>query len=89
LKVLLITYDLKEPKQQYANFFAEFQKTTKWWHYLESTWLVYTELTPKQWSDTLVPKIYDKDYLLIIEVTPSYYGWLPKDAWAWIKENLG
>jgi hypothetical protein len=87
-KVYSITYDLKTPGRDYDSLFAELKKSSKWWHYLESTWLIATEETPAKVYERLVSKISNKDRLLIIEVRNHAQGWLPKDAWVWINQNV-
>jgi len=88
--VLLITYDLvSKPKEQYADLYKELTKANFWWHYLESTWLVATDMSPADWYSKLLSSITQNDRLLIIEVKPNYYGWLSKEAWDWIKAHLG
>ena len=89
MKVLLISYDLKsKPIDQYINLYETIKKADVWWHYLESTWLVATELNPKEWYDKIVSQIHKNDKLLIIEVKPNYYGWLTPEAWEWIQKYL-
>ena len=82
--VLLITYDLRRPGQQYATLYEEIKKAGTWWHHLESTWIIETELTPRQWYDRLVPHIDSNDNLIVFEITRNYFGWAPKDAWDWL-----
>ena len=89
MKVLLITYDLKHPKNSYKSFFDVLKSAPKWWHYLESTWLIVSDESPKEWNDKLISNIYETDRIFIIEVKPNYYGWLTKDSWKWIEKNLG
>ncbi len=85
----LITYDLVKPKQDYDNLYEAIkQSSSKWWHYLDSTWLIVTELS----IDDCVKKIHatmdDNDKLLIVDITRTKYnGWLPKKAWEWISAN--
>lgn len=88
MKVLLVCYDLGKPNRDYTGLYQILKKATSWWHYLESCWLLKTELSPSQWFDKLKPHIDDNDSLLIIEVRKNYKGWLPKKAWDWIYNNL-
>jgi hypothetical protein len=89
MKVLLVTYDLKQSKESYTNLYAALKTAPYWWHYIESTWLLATEQSPKDWYAKLASTIFNTDRLLIIEVAPNYWGWLSNDAWDWIKKNLG
>lgn len=91
MKVFLISYDLKKPVQNYTGLYKILQDSLKWWHYLESTWLLAANdnETPKSIYEKF-EKLLDKenDYVLIIEVKRNYWGWLPKEAWDWISENI-
>jgi hypothetical protein len=82
--VLLITYDLKKPGQNYTALHEEIKKAGTWWHHLESTWLIETSQTPQQWFARLAPHIDQNDHILIIEVKKNYWGWLPPKAWEWL-----
>lgn len=90
MSCLLITYDLNKPGQNYSGLYDEIKSLgTTWWHYLDSTWLVRTSLTVNQASDRVKKRIDDSDSLLILNVSgDSYAGWLEKDAWDWIRQNL-
>ena len=82
--ILLITYDLKQPGQRYDSLYGEIKKARKWWHYLESTWIIDTESEPEHWTDRLLKHLDSNDSLLVIEVCENYQGWLPERAWKWL-----
>lgn len=82
--VLLITYDLKRPVQNYAALHEEIKKSGTWWHHLESTWIIQTNETPQQCFARLARHIDQNDSMLIIEVKKNYWGWLPQKAWEWL-----
>ena len=88
MKAYSITYDLKAPGRDYENLYEAIKKTGKWWHYLESTWLVITDKTSQQIWDSLAPTIDKNDLLLIIEIRKNRHGWLPEKAWEWIDKNV-
>lgn len=83
-----ISYDLHRPGQKYADLIEAIKGSGAWWHYLQSTWLVDTNLTAQQLFSRLRPHIDDNDIVLIIGVTRDYSGWLPDKAWTWINERL-
>lgn len=85
--ILLITYDLMSPGQKYEPLHEAIKSAGTWWHHLESTWLVETNLTPKQWYEKLAPFLDQNDNILIIEVKQNYWGWLPQKAWDWINQR--
>ena len=83
-----ITYDLKAPGRNYDSLYEAIKQCGKWWHYLESTWIVITNETSQQIWNRLSSHIDKNDSILIIEVRRNRYGLLPKDAWQWIDENI-
>ena len=87
-KVYSVTYDLKTPGRDYTPLYAALKTFPKWWHFLDSTWLIATEESPSQVYKRLVSTITQKDRLLIIEVRNNAQGWLPKEAWDWINQNV-
>lgn len=84
----VISYDLKAPGRDYSNLYEAIKHGTKWWHYLESTWIVITNESPQQVWDRLARHVDKNDRLLIIEARDNVQGWLPKDAWDWIHSNV-
>jgi len=88
MKVFAICYDLKTPGRNYRPLYEEIKKASKWWHYLDSTWLVYTAETPEQIWNRLAKLIDQNDSMLIIEVRNSKKGWLPKRAGDWINAHV-
>lgn len=88
--ILIITYDLKTPKD-YHDFFEAIKaqgEQGKWWHYMTSTWLLSTNKTPKEVAEAIQPKMDTQDLLFVCQLAPQYQGWLPKAAWDWIAAEL-
>lgn len=87
-KVYCVGYDLNKAGKDYDGLIKELKKSSSWWHYLDSTWLIYTQETPEQiWAR--ISSHFDKnDYALIIRVARDYQGWLPKEAWDWINKHV-
>lgn len=83
-----ISYDLRAADKDYEGLFEAIKKSPAWWHYLESTWLIVTNESPNEIWDRLQPHVDSNDYLLVIEVRKNSQGWLPEEAWDWIKESL-
>jgi hypothetical protein len=86
--LLLITYDLKKPDKDYNILYESIKNSaTKWWHYMESVWLVSTDLSSNDFSKRIQKEIDRNDYLFIVDITgQAYQGWLPSKAWEWIKQ---
>lgn len=87
MAVLIVTYDLKTPGKNYAPFYEELKRQGEWWHYLTSTWLISTEKSPNQVHQALGPHLSTLDMILVAPVTSPFWGWLPKDAWAWMRKH--
>jgi hypothetical protein len=86
--IYAINYDLKKPGQDYADLYTAIKSFGAWWHYLESTWLVDTNLNASGIWNKVKVAIDNNDRVLIIGVTADNSGWLPKDAWDWINARL-
>ena len=86
--ILLITYDKSDFLKNYAPLYSAIKSSNDWWHHLDNTWLISTELNVRYWFDILAPHINNTDRLLIVEITPNYQGWLNKDAWKWIQNHF-
>jgi hypothetical protein len=87
--VLMITYDLHRPGQNYTGLHDEIKEIgSTWWHYLESTWLIDTSLSPQQVWERIASKVDKDDSVLVIRVTSEHSGWLPQKAWDWINDRV-
>lgn len=85
--ILLISYDLRDPGQDYSGLYKELKKAGTWWHHLDSTWIISTNTGPDEWQERLRKHMDDDDSLLVIEVTNNYQGWLPERAWEWLNKR--
>lgn len=91
MSVYLITYDLNKKDKDYESLFEkikEFSYFDTWWHYLDSTWIIKSNLSSLEISNKLQSVMDNNDFLLVIEVKNNYYGWLPEDAWDYLKKNI-
>lgn len=85
--ILLVTYNLKSPAGSYTELFETLKGQNSWWHYLPSTWLVDTDLSPEDLYRELKPFLQDGDHILVTKLDPERQGWLPKKAWEWIRRH--
>lgn len=87
--LVLITYDLRQPDRNYNALYDAIKYCgNAWWHYLESVWIVSTNLTPQECYSRVKPNMDDNDHLLIVDITNQQrQGWLPTKAWDWLKAN--
>ena len=84
--ILLVSYDLKSPNKNYEDLYTTLKTAESWWHYLESTWLLYTTDNLDDWQKKIKNVIDDNDNFIVIDITRQpRNGWLPKKAWEWIR----
>ena len=91
MRVLLIAYSVKGPKANYENLFETIKKSgEKYWHYLDSVWLIKTDKSADEVGRTLGGLLGSdrEDHVLVIEVTGRAQGMLPSTAWDWINEHV-
>lgn len=86
-RAYLITYDVNSD-DNYNLLEKELKKYERWWHYLERTWIIISDETPQEIWSRIENKINKKNNLLIIEIRKESEGWLPRNAWDWIKKNV-
>jgi hypothetical protein len=83
--ILLITYDLKRPGQQYPGLYDILKSSGWWWHHLDSTWIVKSPYGPQYWYERLSPLLDQNDFVFVTELKRNYWGFLPKEAWDWLQ----
>jgi len=91
MAVYLVSYDLKKPGQNYLPLYETLKSGASWWHYLESTWLIDSQEPIETWQQRIMSKLDQNDSFFIVRLVSgqSYTGWLPREAWDWIKQRLG
>ncbi len=87
--VYLVSYDLRKQGKDYIGLYEQLKSSPSWWHYLESTWLINTNEGIQDLYKRLSAYLDQNDNILIIELKGSYFGYLPKEAWDWIKQTVG
>lgn len=87
-KLYIITFD---PHRVDTSLFhsavTESPGLTHWWHYLASTYLIESTATLQQVQDHMMNKMPGTSFLLLKITDKTAAGWLPKDAWDWIKQH--
>ena len=86
--VYVVSYDLRKPGKNYIGLMEQLQASQRWWHYLTSTWLISTNENASQLYNRLAPHLDQGDGILIIEAGNHAQGWLPKEAWDWIHNEI-
>ena len=90
MKTLMVGYDLNKAGQNYDDLIKRLKQYDKWWHSLDSTWLIRTEDSHITVRDTLKQLVDTNDELLVVDVTGDAAAWtgFSDKAGKWIKENL-
>ena len=90
MNTLLIGYDLNRSGQDYDELIDALKSYPRWWHYLDSTWLIKTELSATAVRNTLGKLIDANDELLVVNVSND--PWASKGFNAkgtdWLRNNL-
>jgi hypothetical protein len=90
MNTLLVGYDLNRPGQNYEALTAKLKSYSTWWHHLDSTWLIRTDLDAVQLRDELKPLVDPSDELLVIDISGRAAAWtgLEPRAGDWILKHL-
>ncbi len=86
--IYAINYDLKQPGQNYNKLHETIKSCGAWWHHLDSTWLVDSDMTAQSIWNKLSRHTDKNDHILIVGISRDYAGWLPQEAWDWIKSRI-
>ena len=89
MKTYLIGYDLMKQGQDYDALIEAIKKIGNWWHCLDSTWIVKTNLNSEQIRDYLIPKIDNNDRLLVVRLKrESAWIGFEKECSDWLEKYL-
>ena len=89
MKTYMIGYDLNKAGKNYSELIDAIKALADgYWHNLDSTWLVNSNLDASQIIDKLTPKIDSDDEILVIAVADDWacYGFNEK-ATQWLRES--
>lgn len=88
----LIGYDLHPSKgETYETLFESIKGLGAWWHHLDSTWLVISDLTAVQIRDRLKAHLpASDDQLLVLTVSGDAAAWygFNESGSNWLQANL-
>ncbi len=87
MAVLLVTYDLKKPGQDYSALLDEI-KSYSWARLSESSYAIKTTETPDTVFDKLRPHVDQNDYIYVITLNNPRRGYGPEKVNEWLEENL-
>lgn len=87
MPVLLVTYDLKKPGQDYSDF-LDVVKSNAWARLSESSYAVKTTDSPKTLYNKLFPHMDANDQVYIVTLTSPYWGLGPEKVNQWLSQHL-
>lgn len=90
MKTYIIGYDLNKTGQDYNALTDKIKITfTIWWHHLDSTWIVKSNLSAAQIRDILKPFIDSNDELLVTSLNgeSAWTGFNEKGS-QWLRDNI-
>lgn len=90
MAVYLISYDLNNLGKNYDGVIEAIKNasTGAWCKPLKSVFLIKSNLTVDQVSERIQNEADDDDRWLVIEVINNKQGWLDKDMWKYINEDI-
>ena len=76
-------------KKVFHNRLTQTKGVITWWHYLESTYIIKVgySVNASHIAELMKEIAIDKKYFTSEIKFQDYTGWLPNEAWDWIKEN--
>lgn len=84
----LITYDLNKTGQDYKKLYDLIKELGSWCHYMDSTWIINTSLSPNQIVKHLESAFDSNDRLFVVEIKKNYQGLLTEEQWKFINESI-
>lgn len=87
MAILLITYDLKKPGQDYKDFLALI-RNYPYARLSESSYAIETNEAPKDVYNILAPHMDNNDQLYVVTLHSPYWGLGPKEVNDWLSANL-
>jgi hypothetical protein len=86
----MIGYDLNKSDKDYEHLINKIKETFgTWWHHLDSTWIVKSNLTAVQIRDMLQPFIDNNDELLVASLDGvSAWTGFDETGSQWLKNNI-
>ena len=87
--VYQLSYDLKSPSADYSSVYETLSSFGETLPILKSTWLISSNLSAEQITDSLCKVIQKGDRFIISQITAAQYnGWHAPSTWTWISERL-
>lgn len=61
---------------------------SNWWHYLNSVYILISSYDADTLTNDIRPHLSSGRYMVIKITKSNYQGYLSKDAWDWIRDNV-
>jgi hypothetical protein len=91
MTIYMIGYDLHPSKgETYDELINAIKNLGKWWHCLDSTWLLSCNYSSVQIRDALWKHMKADDQLLVVAYAPPNSAWqgFTGDCQEWLKTNM-
>ncbi len=87
-RVLIVSYDLVDPGQNYERLIKLIKAYPSWARLGGSAYLILTDIPPKAVRDNLAQAL-DKNDKIFVGVAPAPSAWrgLPEDVSKWLQAN--
>ncbi len=87
-KLYSVSYDLRQPGRDYEDLYVAIQNCGSYFHALESTWFVRSELSANDIYERLKDHKDANDHVVISEVNSvNQQGWMMRTFWEWISDE--
>jgi hypothetical protein len=84
----LVAIDFNTPEADYTPLANEISRSYNWWRYLKNTWIVLRYESLLELQPLLTRLLGVNDRMLILPAHGPAAGWLPKEAYDWIQNNV-
>lgn len=85
----LISYDLNAPGKNYTELYDAIKGLGRWWHHLDSTWIVIHPGPAETIRDLLRPYLDSNDKLLVVRCSgEAAWTGFSSGGGPWLKDNL-
>jgi len=91
MDTLMIGYDLNKQEKNYGALIDAIKQIANgYWHHLDSTWFIKSDLSPKDARGKLQQHIDPDDELLVLRVTGALWAGIgfQQSAYDWLNSNL-
>lgn len=86
-----INLGIEDDKRDYTKLYEKIMTLGSWMHYVDYTWVIQprsADATAKSIATELLPHIdKENDYMMVVALGNDSSGWLPDDAWSWLKDK--